>query len=134
MSASTPKPAANLRRVDRWLWAVRVFKTRSLAVSACRRGRVEVDAVACKPARILKPGETVVVREAGLQRVLVVRDFPVSRVGAKLVPEFCADKSPPRPSREERIAAGELVLARPRGMGRPTKRDRRLLDDLLGAS
>lgn len=134
MSTTSRKPLANPARLDRWLWAVRVYKTRSLAVSACRQGRVQIEDAVCKPARELKPGETVTVREEGFLRILVVKDFPVSRVGAKLVPEYCEDRSPPKPTREQRMAAGELVLARPRGLGRPTKRDRRKLDDLLGTS
>ncbi len=133
MPAATTKNSANPTRLDRWLWAVRAFKTRSMAASACRQGKVRVDDLVSKPARELKPGETVVVREGSDQRILVVRAFPVSRVGAKLVADYCEDRSPPKPSREERIAAGELVLPRERGMGRPTKRDRRRLESFLDA-
>jgi len=105
-----------------------------MAASACRQGKVRVDDAVCKPARELKPGEVVAVREGAEQRILLVKDCPVSRVGAKLVGEYCEDRSPPRPTREQRIAAGELVLPRERGMGRPTKRDRRQLESLWGES
>lgn len=127
----TSSAAPNTARLDRWLWAVRAYKTRSLAATACRHGQVTVNDVAAKPARELKPGETVVLRRGEERRILVVLNFPVSRVGAKLVPDYAEDRTPPPPTREERIAAGELVLARPRGQGRPTKRDRRRLEDFL---
>jgi ribosome-associated heat shock protein Hsp15 len=128
---TTKNASANPARLDRWLWAVRACKTRSVAATACRHGQVTVGGVVAKPARELKPGDEVVMRQGEEQRILIVRDFPISRVGAKLVSDYCEDRSPPRPTRAERIATGELVLARPRGAGRPTKRDRRRLDDLL---
>jgi ribosome-associated heat shock protein Hsp15 len=130
-SPAKPKSSANPARVDRWLWAVRVFKTRSLAASACRQGRVKVDDITVKPARELRVGETVVVRDGPDQRIVVVRDYPGSRVGAKLVPDFCDDRTPPKPKPEEQIASGDVVWARERGAGRPTKRDRRRLLDIL---
>ena len=129
--SSAKKTSANLHRVDRWLWATRIFKTRALAAGACRHNRVTVDETTVKPARELKPGETVTVREGPDKRILVVRDFPASRVGAKLVPEYLDDKTPPKPKPEQKMARGEAVWVREPGAGRPTKRDRRRLEDIL---
>ena len=134
MPSPNPKSSANLARVDRWLWAVRIFKTRSMAAAACRQGRVKVDEVTAKPARELHPGETVVLRDGPDQRIVVVRDFPDSRVGAKLVPDFCDDRTPPKSKPAEQMASGDIVWARERGAGRPTKRDRRKLWDILDSS
>lgn len=129
-TAATKKPSANLNRVDRWLWTTRIFKTRALAAGACRSGRVRVGDTAVKPARELKPGETVTVRDGPESRILVVRDFPALRVGAKLVADYLEDKTPPKPKPEQQLASGEAVWSRERGAGRPTKRDRRKLVDV----
>ncbi len=87
-----------------------------------------------KPARDVRIGETVTVRDGLLQRVFVVRDLPASRVGAKLVPDFCEDRTPPEEIERVKNARVQQILARDRGAGRPTKRDRRQLDELFGAS
>lgn len=123
--------AATLNRVDRWLWTTRIFKTRALAVEACRRGRIKVGDVAVKPSRELQTGETVTVRDGPDSRTLVVRDFPILRVGAKLVADYLEDNTPLKPKLEQQIASGEAVWARERGAGRPTKRDRRRLVDTI---
>ncbi len=130
-SPSDNKPSANTARVDRWLWAVRACKTRSVAAAACRSGRVRVDDEVVKPARVLQPGETVTLRTGSDERILVVKDFPKSRVGAKLVPDFCDDRTPPKLKPAERMAQGKAVWVREPGTGRPTKRDRRKLLDIL---
>ncbi|HET8620855.1 MAG TPA: RNA-binding S4 domain-containing protein [Acidimicrobiales bacterium] len=113
-------------RVDRWLWAVRVTKTRSLATDACRGGHVRVNGTPAKPATPVRPGDRVEARVNGRQRVLeVVRPID-KRVGAALAAECAVDHSPPAPA-----AGGDpLAFARERGAGRPTKRDRRRLDRL----
>ncbi|GAB5559094.1 MAG: hypothetical protein SynsKO_07410 [Synoicihabitans sp.] len=104
-----------------------------MAATACRSGRVRVEGVAAKPARELKVGETVIYRVGPDERIVVVKDFPASRIGAKLVPDFCEDRTPPKPKPEQRMAEGEAVWVRERGAGRPTKRDRRKLLDILDA-
>lgn len=126
---SAPSPAAI--RLDKWLWAVRVFKTRSLATDACRAGSVQVGGRPAKPARDVRIGETVTVRQGLAQRTLVVRGVPERRVGARLVADFCDDRTPPEERAKADVAGIEQFLARERGSGRPTKRDRRLLDRLL---
>lgn len=123
--------SANPHRVDRWLWSVRACKTRAIAAAACRNGRVRVDDVVAKPARELKVGETVTLRSGPDTRILVVRDFPASRVGAKLVSDYCDDRTPPKPKPTEAAMDGAAAFVRERGAGRPTKRDRRKLLDIL---
>jgi ribosome-associated heat shock protein Hsp15 len=126
---STAAAASN--RIDKWLWAVRVFKSRSLATDACRAGSVEVNEQPAKPAREVKTGEQVVVRQGLVTRTLRVVGVPRSRVGPKLVPEFCHDLTPPEEFEKARQQRVQQLLAREKGSGRPTKRDRRLLDQLL---
>lgn len=113
-------------RVDAWLWAVRVFKSRSLATSACKGGHVEVDGARAKPSTLVREGTRVVVT-GERNRILVVRQLLTKRVSATLAGEAAIDETPPPPPREERPAP---VFARERGSGRPTKRDRRELDRL----
>jgi ribosome-associated heat shock protein Hsp15 len=118
-------------RLDKWLWAVRIFKTRSLASDACRAGSVEVNALRAKPARDVRRGETITVRQGLILRTLRVVDVPVSRVGAKLVPNYCTDLTPREEFEKARAHAVQQLLAREKGSGRPTKRDRRLTDTLF---
>lgn len=129
LNATHAEPTA---RLDRWLWAVRVFKSRSLASEACRAGAVTVNQQTAKPARDVRPGETVTVRQGLVLRTLRVVDMPKSRVGAKLVPHFCTDLTPPEEIAKARAQPIQHFLAREKGRGRPTKRDRRLLDRLMG--
>jgi ribosome-associated heat shock protein Hsp15 len=112
-------------RVDKWLWAVRLYKTRSAATDACRAGHVRVNKVAAKPATVIRPGDTVEARSAEREHVVEVTSGIEKRVGAPLASSCYIDHSPPPPSKEE---AGLLNFARDRGTGRPTKRDRRQLD------
>lgn len=116
-------------RLDKWLWAVRRFKVRADAAAACKAGRVFIRDVEVKPAREVRVGEIVVVREGGLRRQLEVIGLPVSRVGAKLVPHYYKDRTPAEELEEARLAAVEQASSRERGGGRPTKRERRKLDD-----
>jgi ribosome-associated heat shock protein Hsp15 len=118
-------------RLDKWLWAVRVFKTRSLATDACRAGSVEINDLPAKPARDVHAGEHVVVQQGLVRRTLQVLGAPKSRVGAKLVPEFCLELTPPEEFEKAKSQPVQQLLAREKGSGRPTKRDRRLLDQLL---
>ena len=128
---TTPSPGASHPvRVDAWLWAVRVYKTRSLATSACRAGHVRVNGERAKAAQQVRPGDEVRVRIAGFDRQLVVRKTITKRVGAALVAESVEDRTPPPPPRE--LTA--FVPIRDRGAGRPTKRERRDIDRLRGRS
>ncbi|MEV6975655.1 RNA-binding S4 domain-containing protein [Kitasatospora sp. NPDC093806] len=113
-------------RVDSWIWSVRLAKTRSAAAAACKAGHVRVNGERAKPAQALKPGDEVRVRQEGYERVVVVTKLIRKRVGADVAAECLVDNSPPRPPRELVAAPG----VRDRGAGRPTKRDRRDLEQL----
>jgi ribosome-associated heat shock protein Hsp15 len=112
-------------RVDRWLWAVRVYKTRSAASDACRGGHVRVNGAPAKPAAPVRVGDRVEATAHERARVLEVARVIDKRVGAPVAAECVVDHSPPVPTRDERRAA---VFVRDQGTGRPTKRDRRQLD------
>jgi ribosome-associated heat shock protein Hsp15 len=128
-----PTPAAERTadRLDKWLWAMRVFRTRALATDACRAGSVAVNELVAKPAREVHAGEIVMVKQGLFTRTLQVVGVPRSRVGAKLLPDYCVDLTPPEEYERLRERSVQQVLAREKGSGRPTKRDRRLLDDLF---
>jgi ribosome-associated heat shock protein Hsp15 len=115
-------------RVDRWLWAVRLTKTRSGAAQACRAGHVQVNGVRVKPAAPVKAGDTVRVRVGDRERVVEVARLLETRVGAELAAACLVDRSPPPPPRDPLASQG----FRDPGMGRPTKRDRRVLDRTRG--
>ncbi len=119
-------------RIDQWLWAVRIFRTRSLATDACRAGSVTVNGQPAKASRDVRPGELVVVRLGLIHRTLHVLAVPPSRVGAKLVGGFCGDQTPAEEYERARSQRVQQLLARAKGSGRPTKRDRRRLDRLFG--
>lgn len=121
--------ADTVARVDSWLWAVRLVKTRSAATALCRAGHVRINGERAKPAQHLKGGDEVQFRaEGGPPRVVVVRALYVKRVGAPVAIDAYADNSPPPPPKEERLFLG----VRDRGAGRPTKRDRREIERLRG--
>ncbi|WP_435745825.1 RNA-binding S4 domain-containing protein [Microbacterium sp. PMB16] len=112
-------------RVDSWLWAVRAFKTRSAATTACRSGHVRVNGDKVKAAQTIKVGDEIRIRIAGFDRILGVRQILVKRVGAPVAALAYEDRTPPR---EPQAALG----LRDRGAGRPTKRERRDIDKLRG--
>jgi ribosome-associated heat shock protein Hsp15 len=114
-------------RIDRWLWAVRLVKTRSVAAQACRAGHVQVNGVRAKPAAPVKVGDTVQARLGGRERVVEVVRLPGNRVGAGLAAACLVDRSPP-PPRDSFAGVGPRYL----GPGRPTKRDRRQFDQARG--
>ncbi|KFF61062.1 hypothetical protein JF66_00255 [Cryobacterium sp. MLB-32] len=115
-------------RVDSWTWGVRLFKTRSMATAACRAGHVRVNGDKAKAAQSLRIGDEVRVRSDGFDRVLIVSRLIVKRVGAIVAAECFVDHTPPPPAREE-VA---MVPVRDRGAGRPTKRERRDIEELRG--
>jgi ribosome-associated heat shock protein Hsp15 len=115
-------------RVDRWLWAVRLVKTRSLAAQACQAGHVQINGRRAKPASPVRVGDTIRARLGGRERVVEVARLPGSRVGAELAAACLIDHSPPAPP--SRPFAGTAF--RDPGSGRPTKRDRRQLDRARG--
>ena len=118
-------------RLDKWLWAVRLFKTRAQAAAAINAGSVEINARPAKPSREVHADETVTVRQGLILRTLQVVGAPVSRVGAKLVPGYCTDLTPASEYEKIREHRMQQVLARAKGSGRRTKRERREVDRLF---
>jgi|SRR5690606_14325826 ribosome-associated heat shock protein Hsp15 len=115
-------------RVDSWLWAVRVYSTRSQATAACRAGHVRVAGDRVKAAQLVRVGDEVRVRKAGFDRILVVVDLITKRVSAPVAATAYTDLTPPPPPRNE----VPIAPRRDRGAGRPTKRERREIDRLRG--
>ncbi|MFJ3716007.1 RNA-binding S4 domain-containing protein [Streptomyces sp. NPDC090057] len=115
-------------RIDSWIWAVRLIKTRSLGATACRGGHVHVNGERVKPAYSVRVGDEVRLRHEGRERVVIVKRLIRKRVGAPVAVQCYIDNSPPPPPREAVAPAG----LRDRGTGRPTKRDRRELERLRG--
>lgn len=114
-------------RIDKWLWSVRIFKTRSMATDACNAGKVKMNGGNVKPSKIIKEGEVFVVHIGHLEKTIQVVDTPKSRVGAKLVPQYCTDLTPPEEYERVRLLNMRFEY-RDRGEGRPTKRDRRQIE------
>jgi ribosome-associated heat shock protein Hsp15 len=115
-------------RVDSWLWAVRVYKTRSAATAGCRAGHVRVNGERAKAAQPVRIGDEIRIRIEGFDRILAVRQLITKRVGAPLAALAAEDRTPPRPSASEL----GVFAKRDRGAGRPTKRERRDIDRLRG--
>ena len=110
-------------RVDKWVWAIRLYKTRSDATEACRGGHVKVNGTTAKPATMVGPGDRVTTRIRGFERDVEVLDAIDKRVGAAVAAVCFIDHTPPVPE-VDRVRVAE----RERGAGRPTKRDRREID------
>lgn len=122
---------ANEARVDKWLWAARIFKTRSIAADACKNGRVTINGMNLKPSHIIKAGETICVRKSPITYSFKVLQAIQNRVGAKMIPEVLENVTP-----KEQFELLEMnkiggFVNRARGLGRPTKKDRRSLDDFI---
>ena len=122
---------ANEARVDKWLWAARIFKTRSIAADACKNGRVTINGVNLKPSHIIKAGETICVRKSPITYSFKVLQAIENRVGAKMIPEVLENVTP-----KEQFELLEMnkiggFVNRARGLGRPTKKDRRSIDDFI---
>lgn len=115
-------------RVDSWLWSVRVLKTRSAATAACKAGHVSVNDDRAKAAQTVRVGDVVKLRLDGEERIFQVARLVAKRVGAPVAAECFVDLTPPKPPKEERV----LTVVRDRGAGRPTKRDRREIEKLMG--
>lgn len=116
---------AQEERIDKWLWATRIFKTRSIATEACKKGRVAIDGVTIKPSRTVKVGETVSVRKPPVTYTFEVIGLTEARVGAKLVPNFLKNITT-----KDQYELLEMVrisgfVNRQKGLGRPTKKDGR---------
>jgi ribosome-associated heat shock protein Hsp15 len=117
-------------RIDKWLWAVRLFKTRSQAASACKTGRVRLGTQLIKPSRELRTGDELEISQQMITKTVKVLGFPVSRVGAPLVPDYMQDLTPESEYAKARKAREVKFEYRDPGIGRPTKRHRREIEAL----
>jgi ribosome-associated heat shock protein Hsp15 len=117
-------------RIDKWLWAVRIFKTRSLAAEACQKGHVKIGDMAVKPSRDLKGGEVIKVRMSPIEREYRVKLLTDKRMSAQLAVNFVEDITPVETLDFLNSVKAYGFEFRPRGAGRPTKRDRRMIDKL----
>ncbi len=117
-------------RIDKWLWAVRVYKTRNQAAEACRAGKVKMDGLAAKPSRDVKAGDVIEISFPPIKKTLEVIVPIKNRVGAKLVPEFANDLTPQEEYDKLKHLKEINFERRDHGTGRPTKKQRRLIDYL----
>ena len=115
-------------RIDKWLWASRIFKTRTIAADACKNGRVTIEGVNVKPSRMVKVGETVSVRKPPITYSFRILKTIEQRVGAKLLPEIYENVTAPEQYELLEMTRISGFVDRARGTGRPTKKDRRQMD------
>lgn len=118
-------------RIDKWLWAVRIFKTRTIAADACKNGRVMIDGVKMKPSRMVKEGDVIQVKKGPITYSFKVLQAIQNRVGAKLVPEMMENVTTPDQFELLEMSRISGFVDRARGTGRPTKKERRDLDDFI---
>jgi len=116
-------------RVDKYLWSIRFFKTRSIATKACKNNEVSIQDQPVKPSRELKLEEEIQVKKNSIFYKVKVLDFPKGRVGAKLVADYALDITPEEQLERLKMLNTKLKYERPKGEGRPTKKDRRELDN-----
>jgi ribosome-associated heat shock protein Hsp15 len=118
-------------RVDKWLWAVRIFKTRSQATEACRKGRILIDEQAVKPSRVLKVNDIIKVRKPPVVYSYRVSGLLAKRLSARLVKDYVEDITPEQELEKLRMRE-TFFIHRDKGSGRPTKKERRTMDKLRG--
>ena len=119
-------------RIDKYLWAIRVYKTRSEATDACSGNKVKIAGVNAKPSKAVKIGDVIEVRKGPALFSFKVLQLSENRMGAQLVPDYAEDLTPESERAKAHAPKEAVVLMRDRGAGRPTKKDRRELDALRG--
>lgn len=117
-------------RIDKFLWAIRVFKTRSEATDACKGGKIRVNGADTKPSKPVRAGDTIVARKGAVTYTYKVLQLVDKRQGARVVPNYAENLTPPEEIAKLRAPVETFFLKRDRGAGRPTKKDRRQMDDL----
>lgn len=120
-------------RIDKWMWATRIFKTRSVAADACKKGRVMMSGVAVKPSRMVKVGDVIQVRKPPVTFSFKVLELAQNRMGAKLVPQYMENVTPLEQYEILEMNRISGFVNRAKGLGRPTKKDRRELEQFTGA-
>lgn len=117
-------------RIDKYLWAIRVYKTRTDATDACKGGKVRINGADTKPSKLVKPGDMIVARKGAVTYTYKVIQLIDKRQGAKLVPNYAENLTPSEELAKLRAPVETFFLKRDRGAGRPTKKDRRQMEDL----
>ena len=117
-------------RIDKWLWAVRIFKTRAIATEACAGGKVKINDTAVKASRKIQAGDVIQVRKGVVKHLYCVLKIAEKRMGAKLVPNFLDDITPNEELAKLKSSQKQSIQIREKGQGRPTKRERRIMDQL----
>lgn len=128
-STSGAEPESSVR-IDKWLWAVRIYKTRTLAADACKAGHVKLNGKTVKPSHVAKPGQKIEARVGDNERIVIIKELLEKRVGAKLVDQYLDDHTPKPDPSEKRLPNFIPVPMRSKGAGRPTKKERRQIDSL----
>ena len=123
--------ANDTARIDKWLWAARIFKTRSIAATACKNGRVTIGGVNVKPSHVIKAGETIDVKKPPITYSFKVLDCIEQRVGAKLIPQVYENVTDAKQYELLEMSRISGFVDRARGTGRPTKKERRSLDAFI---
>lgn len=118
-------------RLDKWLWASRIFKTRTIASEACKKGRISINGSQVKPARMIKPGDVIQVKKPPITYSFKVLQAIEKRIGAKLVPEILENVTTPDQYELLEMSKISGFVDRARGTGRPTKKDRRSMEDFV---
>lgn len=126
--------SATVARIDKWLWAARIYKTRTLASEACKMGRITINDAQAKPSRTVKEGDLVGVKKSPVTYTFRVKQCIEKRVGARLIPEILDNVTSPEQYELLEMSRISGFVDRARGTGRPTKKDRRALDDFADAS
>lgn len=116
-------------RIDKWMWAVRIFKTRTIASEACKKGRIGINGTPAKPSRTVKEGDIIQVRKPPVTYSFKVRQTIEKRVGAKFVAEAMENVTPPEQYELLELSRVSGFIDRAKGTGRPTKKDRRTLEE-----
>lgn len=118
-------------RIDKYLWAIRVYKTRSEATEACNGNKIKIAGVNAKPSKAVKIGDVIEVRKGSVLFTYKVLALSENRMGAALVPEYAENMTPESELAKMHAPRETILYQRDRGTGRPTKKDRRILDDLM---
>ena len=121
----------NEARIDKWMWAVRIFKTRTIAAEACKKGRISINGALAKAARTVKPGDVIQVRKPPVTYSFKVLQPIEKRVGAKLVAEMMENVTTPEQYELLEMSRISGFVDRARGTGRPTKKDRRSMEEFI---
>jgi ribosome-associated heat shock protein Hsp15 len=122
--------SAEKTRIDKWLWAMRIYKTRTLATDACKKGRIIINGTEVKPSHDVKPGETIFIRKLPVIYTVKVRALSNNRLPAQRVREFMEDLTSPEELEKLKINENAF-FRRDKGTGRPTKKERRLIDGIF---